>query len=163
MLDKMLGQGNDFGVQLAEVGRVLDHAYFIGPSTRHQAGPGGTANSLLTIGPIEAHAFLGKLIQVRGLGDRGTITTQLGSQVIDCDEKNVRTFIGEDRHRRDQKDRDEEIFENGFRTGTHSVWQSEQAIASNNESALLSRSSSSKGDRSLAKTYKVARNEELSS
>jgi hypothetical protein len=27
----------------------------------------------------------------------------------------------------------------------------------------LSRSSSSKGDRSLAKTYKVARNEELSS
>jgi len=78
MLDEMLGQGNDFGIQLPEVSGILDHAYFIRPRPCHQAGPGGTANGLLTIGPVEAHAFLGKLVQIRRLGNRRTITTQLG-------------------------------------------------------------------------------------
>lgn len=78
MLDEMLGQGNDFGIQLPKIGCVLDHPDFIRSGSRHQAGPRGTANGLLTIGSVEAHAFLGKLVQIRRLGNRRTITTQLG-------------------------------------------------------------------------------------
>ena len=94
MLDEMLGQGNDFGIQLPKIGCVLDHPNFIGPGTGHQARPGGTANGLLTVRPVKAHAFLGKFIQVRRLGDSRPIATKLGAQVVDGDEKDVRTPIG---------------------------------------------------------------------
>ena len=99
MLDKVLGQGDDFRIQFAKIGCVLDHPDFIGPGTRHQARTGGTANGLLTVGPIEAHAFLGKFIQVRGLSDGRTIATELGPQVVDGDEKDVRTPVGTIRNR----------------------------------------------------------------
>ena len=92
MLDEVLGQGDDFRIKFAEVGRVLNHPDLVGPGTGHQAGSRGAADGLLAIGPVEAHAFLGEFIQVRGLSDRRTIATELGPQVVDSDEKDVRTI-----------------------------------------------------------------------
>ena len=89
MLDEVLGQSDDFGVQFAKVSRVLDHPDLVGPGTCHQAGPGGAANGLLAIGPIEAHAFLGKLVQVRRLCDWRTVASELRPQIVNCNEQDV--------------------------------------------------------------------------
>ena len=97
MLDEMLGQGNDFGIQLPKIGCVLDHAYLIRSGACHQARPGRTANGLLTIGPVKAHAFLGKLVQVGGLDNSRAIATELRPQVINRNEQNVRRLAEKQR------------------------------------------------------------------
>ena len=93
MLDKVLRQSDDFWIQFTEVGRVLDHTDPVGSGARHQAGTGGTANGLLAVGPV-AHAVRRQFVEIRRLGDRGTIATKLRPQVVDGDEKGVRTAVG---------------------------------------------------------------------
>ena len=94
MLDKVLRQSDDFWIQFTEVGRVLDHTDPVGSGARHQAGTGGTANGLLAVGPVKAHAVRRQFVEIRRLGDRGTIATKLRPQVVDGDEKDVRTAVG---------------------------------------------------------------------
>ena len=94
MLDKVLRQSNDFWIQFTKVGRVLDYTDLVGSGARHQTGPGGTADGLLAVGSVEAHALPRQSVEIRRLGKRGTITTKLRPQVVDSDKKDVRTNVG---------------------------------------------------------------------
>lgn len=63
--DEVLGQGCDNRIKFSEIGRVLDYADSIGPSSGHQAGSRRTANGLLTIGPVETQSISSKRIEYR--------------------------------------------------------------------------------------------------
>ena len=62
---EILRQGNNIGIELANLGVVMSDAIGVGPSAGHEAGARRPADSLLTVGPVKHQSLRGQLVDVR--------------------------------------------------------------------------------------------------
>ena len=94
MLHELLRQRHDIGNGVAEISDQIPDLRRIGPQPRHDAGPRGIANRLLAVGAIKQNPARRKGVNVRRLDRLRAITSQLWTQVVHGDEKDIGAIGG---------------------------------------------------------------------
>lgn len=86
---EVLGEGDDVGDGLAEVGVEVPNLGGVGTQAGHEAGAGGGADGLLAVGAEEGGAGGGEFVDVGADDVFGSEAMEFGAEVIDGDEEDV--------------------------------------------------------------------------
>ena len=108
---EQLRQGDHVRQRCAKMGLQIPHPGRVRPRPGQQAGAGRRAHRLLAIGTIEDHALRRDAVDIRAADIISAITTEFRTQIIHCNEQNVRLgrrnvrgTRGQKRHPKEQGD-----------------------------------------------------------
>jgi hypothetical protein len=89
VIPEVTGEGDDCGCFLVSPCLKGSEAVSGGPEAGEQAGPGGATDRYVAVSPFEQEALRCQLVDMRRMDVGCPVTIQFGSQIINCNEKNI--------------------------------------------------------------------------